>query len=108
MQQLERGYQGVTHLSSAPQDGQPLREATRRKPTKRRRQPSGSCMTQDIWIYRIVVSTFAGVLLITAASALVLSWSGTDMPDTSSTLFIALASGAIGALAGLLAPSPKG
>jgi hypothetical protein len=108
MQQLERSYDGVTHLSSAPQEVQTLEKAARQKPTKRRRQSSGSCLTQDIWIYRIVVSTFAGVLLITAASALVLSWSGTDMPDTSSTLFIALASGAIGALAGLLAPSPKG
>jgi hypothetical protein len=65
-------------------------------------------MTHDVWIYRIVVSAFALVLLIASGGALLLSFHGTDMSQTTSTLFIALTSGAVGALAGLLAPSPRG
>jgi hypothetical protein len=64
-------------------------------------------MTQDIWIYRIVVMAFAAVLILAALGALMLAFTGKDLPQTSSTLFIALTSGAVGALAGLLAPSPK-
>ena len=66
------------------------------------------CMTQDIWIYRIVVTSFAAVLMLAAVGALVLAFTGKHLPQTASTLFIALTSGAVGALAGLLAPSPKG
>ena len=65
-------------------------------------------MTQDIWIYRIVVTSFAAVLILAALGALTLAFTGKDLPQTSSTLFVALTSGAVGALAGLLAPSPKG
>jgi hypothetical protein len=65
-------------------------------------------MTHDIWVYRIVVTSFAAVLVLTAAGALTLAFTGRDLPQTASTLFIALTSGAVGALAGMLAPSPKG
>jgi len=65
-------------------------------------------MTQDIWIYRIVVASFAAVLVLAALGALMLAFTGRELPQSGSTLFIALTSGAVGALAGLLAPSPKG
>ena len=65
-------------------------------------------MARDIWVYRIVVSAFAAVLLIAALGALLLPLSGAQVSEMSGTLLVALTSGAVGALAGLLAPSPHG
>jgi hypothetical protein len=56
----------------------------------------------DRAIYRIVVLALALVLLTAAVGAIVLGWNGKAMPES----LIALGSAAIGALAGLLAPSP--
>jgi hypothetical protein len=107
VKQLERGYDGVAHLPTLPQAaGAPT--PVKRGQTKRRRLPDDPCMTHDIWIYRVVVASFAAVLILTALGALVLAFTGNELPQTASTLFVALTSGAVGALAGLLAPSPKG
>jgi hypothetical protein len=108
MQQLKARPTGVAHLPSLPQDADPLARPARRPEAKRRRLPDGPCMTHDVWIYRIVVTSFAAVLILTAVGALMLAFTGQDLPQTASTLFIALTSGAVGALAGLLAPSPRG
>ena len=64
-------------------------------------------MARDVWIYRIVVSAFAAVLLIASLGALLLPLSGAQVSEMSGTLLVALTSGAVGALAGLLAPSPQ-
>ena len=108
MQQLEPRPNGVAHLPSFTQDAEPLPSPAKSRQTTRRRLPDGPCMTHDVWIYRIVVTSFAAVLILTALGALLLAFTGQDLPQTASTLFIALTSGAVGALAGLLAPSPKG
>ena len=108
MQQLEPRLNGVAHLPSSPRDAAPLTAPAKRSEAKRRRLPDGPCMTHDVWIYRIVVTSFAAVLVLTAVGALMLAFTGQDLPQTASTLFIALTSGAVGALAGLLAPSPRG
>jgi len=55
-----------------------------------------------------VVSAFAAVLLIASLGALLLPLSGAQVSEMSGTLLVALTSGAVGALAGLLAPSPQG
>lgn len=56
----------------------------------------------DKTIYRMVVLALTLVLLSSAIGAIVLGWWGKAMPES----LIALGSAAIGALAGLLAPSP--
>jgi hypothetical protein len=56
----------------------------------------------DKVVYRIVVLALALVMLTAAVGAIVLSWNGKLMPDS----LVALGSAAVGALAGLLAPSP--
>ena len=44
------------------------------------RAPSDApCMTQDIWIYRIVVTSFAAVLILAALGALTLAFTGKDL-----------------------------
>ena len=108
MQQLEPRLNGVAHLPSLPRDAEPPPAPTKRTRATRRRLPDDPCMTHDVWVYRIVVASFAAVLILTALGALMLAFTGRDLPQTASTLFIALTSGAVGALAGLLAPSPQG
>lgn len=62
----------------------------------------------DVWIYRMVVGFLGCAVLVTVLGAitvrLVLRDANLDIPDG----VIALGSAAIGALAGLLAPSPRG
>ena len=56
----------------------------------------------DVWIYRIVVGALAVALIVSGVGAIILSLLAKTIPD----VLVALGSAAIGALAGLLAPSP--
>ena len=58
----------------------------------------------DTLIYRMVVGALGLVVLIAAVGAIILVAEGKTAPD----VLVALGSAAIGALAGLLAPSPTG
>jgi hypothetical protein len=83
---------------------------TRLEKSKRRRQrpPAGSADStyqSDILIYRMVVIILGIAMLLAAVGALVEMF----LPQNSPPQFlIALGSGALGALGGLLAPSPMG
>jgi hypothetical protein len=59
-------------------------------------------LQSDVWIYRIVVGAMGLTILIALLGAIVLKAWGADIPD----VLTALGSAAVGALAGLLAPSP--
>jgi hypothetical protein len=62
----------------------------------------------DVFIYRIVVSAISGSLIIIQVGIIILFSIGIFKDDKSvPTIFTAIASAAIGALAGLLAPSPR-
>ncbi len=73
-----------------------------------RRDPAGTLtrlagpLESDRLIYRVVVFALAGAVIVCLVGSLGLAWVGKDVPDG----VIALGSAAIGALAGLLAPSP--
>ena len=56
----------------------------------------------DPVIYRIVVGSLGGVLIVVAIGLIGLAWVKSEIPQG----LIALGSAAVGALAGLLAPSP--
>jgi hypothetical protein len=101
MEQLDRSLDGVTYLPSSAQAATTHPPAARRRQTTRR-----PVMTRDVWVYRIVVSAFASVLLIAAFGALLLPLFRVQDSELSSTLLVALTSGSVGALAGLLAPAP--
>jgi hypothetical protein len=58
----------------------------------------------DTWVYRLVVSVLGLVALTCAVGAIVIQLRGIAVPD----ILVALGSAAVGALAGLLAPSPAG
>ena len=57
----------------------------------------------DKWIYRIVVIALGGTVLTGAIGAIILAAAGQTVPE----ILLALGSAAVGALAGLLAPSPS-
>jgi hypothetical protein len=58
-------------------------------------------------VYRMVVGALGGSVLLVIIGIVILSLSPKAIEPSVSTLFTAIASGSIGALAGLLAPSPK-
>ena len=60
-------------------------------------------MASDLWIYRFAISTLGALALLSLAGALVLTALGHDAPQVT----VALGSAAVGALAGLLTPSPS-
>lgn len=62
----------------------------------------------DVWIYRLVVSALGAVILLIILGVIVLMFNDNiDGDDKVPTIFTAIGSAAIGALAGLLAPSPQ-
>jgi hypothetical protein len=62
----------------------------------------------DPWIYRIVVSILGVVMLTGMIGSLILAKAPSNPPAQIPDIFLALGSAAVGALAGLLAPSPSG
>lgn len=59
-------------------------------------------LQSDVWIYRIVVLALALAILGAVAGAVLLAMNGREIPE----VLLAIGSGAVGAMAGLLAPSP--
>ncbi len=63
----------------------------------------GRSVVPDNWIYRIVVGSLGLSVILVIIGTIILN---PDADKNLPTVFTAIASGAIGALAGLLAPSP--
>ena len=63
-----------------------------------------SPLQSDVWIYRTVVGALALAILGAVTGAILLAMNGRPVPE----VLLAIGSGAVGALAGLLAPSPAG
>ncbi len=59
-------------------------------------------LQSDVWIYRMVVGALGLSVLLAMIGSIVLGYKNLPFPDAS----LALGSAAVGALAGLLAPSP--
>jgi len=62
----------------------------------------------DYWIYRIIVLMLGLAVIAIIAGLIILSVHSREKPDSQLiTIFATISSGAIGALAGLLSPSPR-
>jgi hypothetical protein len=61
----------------------------------------------DNWVYRLVVGSLGLAIILVIIGIITLAYSDDTIEPTITTLFTAIASGSVGALAGLLAPSPK-
>ena len=57
----------------------------------------------DVWIYRLVVGSLGGTVLISIVGAIILVAFGKEVP----AVLVSLGSAAVGALAGLLAATPR-
>src|SRR6516225_8082602 len=79
-----------------------LQEQLRNDPTGALQNLAGSPLQTDPWIYRIVVGGLGLAVLFTIAAAAYLAGQDKKIPDG----MIAIGSAAVGALAGLLVPSP--
>ena len=80
-------------------------EATLKKLTEQAKQQVPRVLEQDRVIYRIVVASLGLVTLLVVIGTIALSFRATDTVQIPDVL-TALGSAAIGALAGILAPSP--
>ncbi len=60
----------------------------------------------DTWIYRIVVGSLGLAIIFVIIAVVIITAKGNTSDDHIPTILTAISSGAIGALAGLLAPSP--
>lgn len=61
----------------------------------------------DYWIYRIIVLALGLAVLSIIVGLIIIAVNKITFENQLITIFTAISSGAIGALAGLLAPSPK-
>lgn len=61
----------------------------------------------DYWIYRIIVLALGLAVLSIIVGLIIIAVSKIKFEDQLITIFTAISSGAIGAMAGLLAPSPS-
>jgi hypothetical protein len=108
---MSRKIKDAEKLINKIEQDQNLINAVKNDPVTELKRIAGTlsvdAILPDTWVYRIVVISLGGVLVIVAGSVLTLSILETtaklDVPD----ILTALGSGAIGALAGLIAPTPK-
>ncbi len=105
MRKLERIVAGVMEdVQKAPLDE--ITEQGKERFTKKLDdvKESISALKSDKWVYRLVV-IFLGLAIIGGLTAtFFLSMEKLDVPE----IFLAIGSAGVGALAGLLAPSPAG
>ena len=59
---------------------------------------------KDIWLYRMVVAVLGLTVVASVVGAIALTLMGQSTPE----VIVAVGSAAVGGLAGLLAPSPRG
>ncbi len=93
----------VSTLVKQVQDDPILKERMKADPVgAMQHAAAGSVLGSDRFIYRIVVCALSLISLVAMVGALALTFFGKPTPESA----IALGSMALGALAGLLAPSP--
>lgn len=93
----------ATDLAELVRDDPDLQAEVRKDPVETLERLSRP-LENDLWIYRIVVGTLAfSILAVIVASTLIVITQDGDVPD----VLVAIGTGAIGALAGLLAPVPS-
>jgi hypothetical protein len=98
---MARRFETIGQLAEALRSDPALAAQVRQNPAESI-AALASPLQSDVWIYRLVVGALALAILITVVGAIVLALQDRAVPD----VLLAIGSGAVGALAGLLAPSP--
>lgn len=106
MEQQVKNFQNFKEILSNDPD---VQAAFKEDPKRAIQKFSDSAALPDNWIYRIVVGSLGAVVLIITMGIVWRVASGSVINDSNvPTILTAIGSAAIGALAGLLAPSPRG
>lgn len=100
---MDTKYSSVHDLAEAVVSNPQLAEQIRSNPAEFLRQAASPPLQSDKWIYRIVVDALGLAVLVSLLGAIVLA--ALKLPEIPQIL-TAIGSAAVGALAGLLAPSP--
>ena len=100
----ERNINSLEQLARYLEADTELADKIRQDPVKELRSIASNVIfpQSDIWIYRVVVCILGFVLIIVVADAVYLNVDGKAVSE----ILISIGSTALGALAGLLAPSP--
>ena len=100
----ERNINSLEQLARYLEADTELADKIRQDPVKELRSIASNVIfpQSDIWIYRVVVCILGLVLIIVVADAVYLNVDGKAVSE----ILISIGSTALGALAGLLAPSP--
>jgi hypothetical protein len=96
----------IAELAEAVERDSELARRIQENPVKVLRDLAPKPLQSDVWIYRMVVGTLGLIGLVAVLGAILLTAMGKG-GDQIPGVVTALGSAAIGALAGLLAPSPR-
>src|SRR4051794_26057584 len=100
-----QSIQSISDLKAEIANNPEIQQAFKDDPIKASQQLTQ--LLPDNWVYRMVVGSLGVSILLVIIGIIILSLSSYQIDPTVSTLFTAIASGSVGALAGLLAPQPK-
>lgn len=98
-------FHSLADLAAAVQQDTNLQAELKADPAQALNRLAAPLQT-DVWIYRIVVCALAAAVIVALLGAIALTWRSSTNPVPD--MLTAIGSAAVGALAGLLAPSPKG
>jgi hypothetical protein len=105
---MEKTFSTISDLKTALRTDESLQTEFKEDPVKAINEISMRPLDYDVWIYRIVVIALGIGILAIVIGVIILIGVGEINDDKSvPTILTAIGSGAIGALAGLLAPSPR-
>ncbi|MFQ5572280.1 MAG: hypothetical protein ACE5G0_21600 [Rhodothermales bacterium] len=99
---MERQTGSVQELAEKVKVNPELEEMLKRDPAGALEALAVPAHIPDTFVYRITVGSLGAAVLVTLIGAIVLVALGKETPE----ILVAIGSAAVGALAGLLAPSP--
>jgi hypothetical protein len=105
---MKTTFSNIADFQSAMKSDTSLQEAFKNDPVEASKSLQDSPLTNDAWIYRIVVLAL-GISIVAIIIGVLLLIDREEITNDKSvpTILTAIGSAAIGALSGLLAPSPK-
>ena len=99
---MDQKFQSVKELAASVAEDKDLANAIKADPVKTLAEISTNPLETDALIYRIVVGVLGASVIITLLGYIAFTFFALKAPEA----MVAIGAGALGALAGLLAPSP--
>lgn len=102
-----RPIRTVYELSEQIERDPRLAEEIKKDPSRAIAKVAAPRLETDVWIYRLVVGALGLIVLLAVAGSIYLTSLGQGDGRKVPEILVAIGSAAVGALAGLLAPSPR-